>query len=619
MSDSSPLENEPTPENSVQPSTEGDPPSLARRKIIWKATALVLGILMVIALIVKPQLPDAHVRYSREQQGEWSKTPENGRWDLRGEAHLGTIKARNNMSSVAVGTGPDQGRLNCGWIVVTNLSDHLLMQRVGNCLVEHLKKLKDIETIDYFSHGGGPKPGEQSPDAWVTLELAELKKTGLGLGLEAHIRVTMANTLIGGNVNYGNDLDPPEARFRYDGVLEHHSTTFAVGTRSSRYKLAGENIAQQIGESLVKKFNDLYKDKGPMPELPEEFYPAYRKTPSIWLPKDDQAELVASCHGLMQPNETLWRIETTRPVSDVLTDLKNHWKEDGWKIQSFCVKEKQIKTLRAAKGEGSLTAYQQERVNLRPFQFVITDGNGLAVKEPPESRVVFVHYVDRMSDKALHAALDRLIKPGVPLDKAMIFEDYYQGKQRQRFIEQLEQASVKTVDQWIVLAEFYRKANNQEKARDALVRANLLLRAEYQPGNREDKIDKLAKTLGMKIPKALEPTKELLDECGFIELHYNRPIADREVTLDEPVLFYLYSDSGKLKTIAVRVDETTLDNIGRCYSFVHVKKEEGSSSSGSTSLDSKYISLGHGRSMKFRMKQIDEQPRFRIEAEWSKE
>ena len=112
------------------------------------------------------------------------------------------------------------------------------MQRVGPCLLEHLKKLRGFEHIDYYPVGKAPEPGALSPDGIVEIELDSIGESGLMpvRTLEATIRVTASCGLMRSSNYYSSPLAPPCVDWNFETALEHHSTTTGVGTPSSRYK-----------------------------------------------------------------------------------------------------------------------------------------------------------------------------------------------------------------------------------------------------------------------------------------------------------------------------------------------------------------------------------------------
>jgi len=593
-----------------------NPPGRRRRGVWrWVLGLLVVGLFAVwIGLI--PPLPIGPVHFSRDKDG-WSEQAENGRGQgLQGELHLGGVKSQDNLCSSSSESRPGNARFACRRVAVVNRSDHLLLQRAGRWAVEELKSLKDIQHIDYFPHGGRPKPGEMAPDVNVTIELLDLEESSLvGSKLHARIQMAMSNTLNHSRCSYFDDFCPPEVCFVFNATLDHRSTTMGVGTRSSRYKLAGEDVGKQLGTALVKKLKELIEKDQPMPELPAAFYPAYRQPPQVPLPPGESADLLASYHGLMRANETLWRLQTARPAAQVLTELKKRLENDGWKTGRLELKEDSLMNLRATKGEDVFTIYPEERPEVfSPGEMVVTLGKTEpAAAEPPRQTVVLLHYVDRMNQKELAAAIDGLLDSDCPVGTLTVVERLVRGKQRRRLIQRLERAATKSPSEWLLLAEFYKSEKRDDAARDALTRTVLLLRTVGNQGDLQGRIDELAKKLGVKEPRNLKPTRELLRQCGFVELTAGAPIADRELRVDEPALFYAYTGKGQLKTVALRVIESASTKDGKTYGLAHVEECDGGRAGGSASPLISYTTSidGLGTAM-FDVRQIGDEPRFRL-------
>ena len=64
-------------------------------------------------------------------------------------------------------------------MAIFNDSEHLLMQRAGPQLLEHLKDLQGFQQVDYYPLGESPGPGELRPDVTVSLTLGSAETSGL--------------------------------------------------------------------------------------------------------------------------------------------------------------------------------------------------------------------------------------------------------------------------------------------------------------------------------------------------------------------------------------------------------------------------------------------------------
>ncbi|MCH5374264.1 MAG: hypothetical protein JJ992_09820, partial [Planctomycetes bacterium] len=219
-----------------------------------------------------PPVPDGPVRLVRNSTGQFEQQP--GETGPHWEAHAGKIQAQNSITTISSESRSGRARFACRRMLIVNRSEHLLMQRVGARLLDHLKTIRGFEQVDYLPDGRQTETGQVSPDVTVTLELEEIQESGLVAAhqLEARIRMQAGNSLRRSSTHYMDGLDPPLVNLDIACTLEHRSTTTEIGTPSSRYKLAAEDIAKQLGEALAKKLNELYEKDGALPPLPDVFY-----------------------------------------------------------------------------------------------------------------------------------------------------------------------------------------------------------------------------------------------------------------------------------------------------------------------------------------------------------
>ena len=586
-----------------------------RRRLVWLRWLLVVVLLAgctFLGIGWRPRLPSKPVHLERDENGRLAPDDNSHPSGVHLELHAGKISSKSGLTSASSESRPSQARFACRRMVVFNESEHLLMQRVGTCMLEHLKGLKGFDKIDYYPFGEKPdQGGELAPDVTVTLTLDEVKTSGLpgSRKLDARIRLSAGSGLKRYPVHEFDGLDPPQVGFDFSATLDHHSTTTGVGTPSSRFKLAAADIGKQLGEALVKKLNELYEKDGPLPSLPEAFYPPYAPPPDLPFPPEESAELVASFRGLMKSNESLWRLQTERGLADVLTDLEAALKEAGWKTNTLQTSPDSLPHLRMSRGEDVLMAFpERKKETATPGTIVIESPDEPPTEPKPESLTLFVHFVDRMSREEAAKSVRGLLDGGYPVQSLLLFESVLRGEDRKRLLGRVEADPPPSPDVWIVLAEWHHKAKRDEKAKEALHRAHLLLRTVAKPGDLQDRIDKLAEELEQELPRDATLDPELLETLGFVEIT-PEGVADRELGLDEAALFYARGD-GELRTVAVRV--VTQSGAGEArYGLAHVEAWDGVRSWGTGTLNH-YISVDGLGSVTFHAEPIDDRPRFRL-------
>jgi len=584
----------------------------------WALAIVAAVVCGVLWLGWRPKLPSGPVHLVRGGEGRLG--PEANDADSSGihlELLAAKINANNQLTSTSNESGPSQARFACRRMVIFNHSQHVLMQRAGLSMLQHLKDVRGFEQIDYYPAGKSAEPGELAPDVAVTLTLDDVKTSGLpgSRTLDAQIGLCAGSTLMNYGSHYSDGLDPPQVRWSMSATLTHHSTTTGVGTPSARFKLAAEDIGKQLGAALARRLNKWHDKHGPLPSLPDAFYPPYVPPPELPLPAQEPAELVASYHGLMKSNESLWRIESARELADVLNDLEARLKARGWKTERLQTAADSLPVLRMLHGEDMLTAYpEHKRDDATPA--TIAGRTPPQVRPGPPATIVMVHLVDRMSRAQAAAAVAALLDGKWPAEKLLIFESMLTGPDRERLMERIAARCPPSPEAWIALVQWHEGAKRSEAAREALQRAHVLLRTLPDQGDLPGRIQELAKKLDHKLPRDGQPGPELLASLGFVEIT-PAGVSDRELALDEPALYWARRD-GKPITIALRVVKQGGAGGPAAYAINYVEARDGSSSCGTGDLD--YRSALDGMSsVTFHAEPVEIQPRFRLSARVGRE
>ncbi len=409
---------------------------------------------------------------------------------------------------------------------VVVLSDVAAGRRVRAC----------FQRIDYYPVGFQAKHGEPAPDIVVTLDLEKMEESGLPWArtVKAQLTVTAGNDAPGCSNSYSDHLAPPIVCLQWSGTLEHSSTTTGVSSSAAKYKLVAENIAKQIADSLIKEFQQRLEKEGTLPELPEAFYPPYRPAPDLPLAGFGKTEIVSSWHGLLNHNETLWRLDLDGSAIDFFNEMPQRLAAAGWKKSSS---DKQY--LRFTHSAATLVAYVPSQ------QKPLLDA-------PANKPFLYVQYVDRMTQDEVRAAIDQALATGVSADVLIHFERQWSQEQSQRILEMFKTQPARTPSASLTVAKLYHRLKQEDNAREELVRTRALLRTVAEYGDLQDNLKKLAKELGdEKLAEQPIDTKVFL-ELGFAELKPGESIAVQEIGLEEPVHFFVENSEGELETISVR-------------------------------------------------------------------
>jgi hypothetical protein len=439
-------------------------------------------------------------------------------------------------------------------MTIVNQSDHLLLARTATALLRQLDDLRGFKAVDYFPFGQRPPQGGRTPDVAVTLNLAEIETSGRpgARVLDARIVLSATSSPYEYPVHHFDGRDAPLVELNMRTVAHHRSTTTGWGTPSSRYKLAAEDIAKSLGKALVEKLNDIHAQDGPLPVLPDRFYPRYTQPPKLPLPAAARPRLITSYHGLMKANESLWRWQTTRPLPDVLKGLEEQFKKTGWKTSALRTAPNSLPHLRMLRDEDLVVIYPQRKER----------SGGLAASEESRPaaggraqggtrRVMFAYFADRMSRDERTEALSALLDDGPPIDQLLMFESMMERSLRERFFSRVESASPASAQAWLRLAHWHDGAKRPDRARQALARCQLLLQTVADDDSSKKRADRLAEKLGQPTSEQIVPEPGDLESLGFVKLATGVAI-EREVDVDQGVFFYAQVDD-RLTTLLVRV------------------------------------------------------------------
>jgi hypothetical protein len=574
-------------------------------KVVLAVVVIIVAGLAAIWFGFPPRLLTGPVRLVRDAEGRWvpvdQAEPPAAAWF---EAQAGSIQSSNGFTSSSVASQSEHSSFACGHVVIQNRSDHPLLARVGQLLPDQLKSLAFIHQVDYYPAGSKPDEGGLAPDIGITLDLGKMTETG-GLwshALEATILVTAGNGPPGCRTSSFDNLTRPLVELDWSGTLQHTSTTKGVSSSAAKYKLAAEDIAKQIGASLAKEFKERRDKEGAAPEFPQAFYPPYRKSAPFPPAALGDIELVTSRHGLMNHNETLWRVAADPTPAAVFDRLERLLKAAGWKTEDV-TREGDLRHLRMRQEAQVLLAY-------------VPAGLGRAPGAPPQASTLCVYYVDRMTEREIQAAIDEALAQNVPVDILVRFERLWSADQRSRMLKALESHPPRTPQVALTLANLYHRLKQDEKARGELVRAHALLRTIADPSTLESKVRSLAKELGDEklVERPIEPAT--LEGLGFVELKPGSQVAPQDVGLEEPVTFFARLPGGQVKTISLWVVRSSSKTGEASYQlgFLEVAEHGRSWTAGGSSYG---CELGGDRFANFAMERLGTAERWRLSTQLS--
>jgi hypothetical protein len=521
-----------------------------------------------------PNVPKHPVKYVRGPDGRMVAQDESLEDSGGLEMHAGKIQASNSLTSTCTTSRSGNARFACRNVAVFLLSDELLLNRVGQQLLEHLKSLGCIDQLDYYPPGFFPAEGEQSPDVVLTLDLAQLSESGFPgrRRLDAEVVVTAGRRMAKCRSSYMDHLTPPVVDFGWRTTLSHKSTTVGVATSTAKYKLAAEDMAKQIAKAVEKLFDDFAKEDGMLPDLPSAFWPPYRPAPAWSWMQDLNVQRVSAYHGLMSHNDTVWRIAFDGDLSAWFASIEAAMSQQDWRTDSMQTDLKNVQHLRMSHGAKVMVLF--------PAPANEAFSPRAASRQLTMAHEYYLFFNDRMTREEVESAMDEALANNAPLDVLLLFESTWSKTQCRRILERMETEATKSSRGQLAIANIYHRLKEDDKSREALQRADILAKSADQSDALFPQIKSLAKKLEMEAQLKQDPSVEQLKEIGFVELQPDREYEPVQLGIDEPVLFFGFTADGSLKTVAVQVTDATPSDHSRLVQIAYVIRQAGSRSWG---------------------------------------
>ena len=541
---------------------------LSRRWILILCLAGLAAILLLFCFGVPPDAPNQPFRLVRGDDGQFHPLKGTPAPPSQGaQAHAAVLSASDEFNTSSwQSTSTNYAPFPCRHIAVFNLSDHLLLRRVGPAVARRLEQLGCVERIDYFHLGHGPGEGGLAPDIFVTLDLGKITEVPMPLWrkLNATLLINAGPSLAVSRSTYSDSFSAPTVSFGWQSTLRHRSTRRGFASSSARYKMAADDIVKQIADGLTKFFQKRIEAASAMPDVPKAFYPPYRKAEGLAFLDTYKAKSMAAYHGLMMHNESCWRFVTEQAPSEVFNDIQAQMTPAGWKTRDVDSGKGRIAHLRMTRGEAILDVFPYvQDASLLP-------GGATGPGAVSLAKTFFVHFADRMTRKEVRAAVDQTLTADAPMGALLMFASAWTQEQRQRALPLLKARQPKTPEALLALADLFEELGQREEALDAVYRAHVMLRTLGDPGNLPARIKGLAKKLGNEaLTKKLADAAQL-KKMGFIELKPGAETPKVNLALGETALFFARTDKGELKSITLRVVRNTRKGTKAPYSVAHV-------------------------------------------------
>jgi hypothetical protein len=554
----------------------GPPKTEEQRKLVGFGSAAAIACIGVVVVLFEWPYSGYKVEPVVVLSEAGSEKPAEQNESLGGfEVRIGTMGAKNGVQTWSSTSARGGARVSTHNILLICQHPHRLLDRTTREFQKSLVQLPYVDKVTYYPFGTWPKPGELLPDIFVTINMPEVNENNFICGRKLKLAITWkaGSMMLAGPSHSVHAYTPPLVKFDIEGRLDHESKMMGFESPMAKYKLEASNISREMIKSISKEFESLLDKHNRLPDLPEMLHGTYHKPPEFPFLKDDMAEQLISGRGLFKNNHTVWRFTDEREIDEALTAYRDELKTLGWAVE-----DSSKGYLRMQKDSEYIYIFRQRRHD--PEARAITYGN----REKQVSQVPMIaHYESYLTNDQMQRAMDVLLDSDVDMKTLLVFEKYFRtSEQRERLRSIIEQSPVHTLDGCLVLARYWMDRGELDKARELLLRARAMQRAEKEHNVKAQEIKSLAKKLGDEGLADVPIDERILHDLGFVNVEQLTEPLEIKRALDEPVLFSRRLDSGELRTFALRVIRSREPLSPVPYRLLTVEKSKGSSRSSET-------------------------------------
>lgn len=520
-------------------------PAAPKRSRTWRRIKFGLLIVFVLFLAVWNLLPLDVVRepvvLGRGGDGALHEVPPKPVGNrLHFNAQAGALQAQNTTITGGTESHSDPAFLADHSLMILNLSDHPLMERIGTELLKQLRTDSRFDRLTYYPLGHSPEAGTEAPDLVLSINLESIDESGItGRTLKAKVMMTLGSSFAASHYSVNDHLSPPIVSLNVTSTVEHQSSMTGIESSSAKYTLQGQDITKQLANAVSDKLKTLRETYSLMPKFPAALRPEFVAAPEFELLKRLQATRRTSFHGFMFHNETFWKFTSSENAEPLLASVRDELQESGWRIDHLEATPGQNIHLRAEKENAILELFPIENRFHQPVEN----------QEPRGPAQFHVRYLHRMNAAELHAVVAELLSAPKPdVEMLLLLNRFGSAEQRPQIIKMITEHPPRSIGAWLLLAGVASGENDVDACRRSLVRANLLLRTVTKPGDYEQRIKDLAKQ--QKIEEALlkQFDRDILTELGIQELVAGAAPSTVEVTENSAACF-IVTDAAKEDTV----------------------------------------------------------------------
>ncbi|MEK7993521.1 MAG: PLD nuclease N-terminal domain-containing protein [Planctomycetota bacterium] len=499
-----------------------------------------------------------------------------------GQAHVVLVKAKNGVQTIGSTSAESDDRASVRSIVLVCQSPHALLDRATREFQKVLIGFADVEKVEYYPYGTWPEPGGPLPDIFITMDMLELHEKAFlcNRRLRAVIQWQVSDTLFPGSARTNHANAPPTVTFNMESRLDHDSTMMGIESPRSVYKVEADGIAAEMAKSVGKQFANLLDKYGQLPRVPAALYGTYREPLEFSFLKDNKAERLISASGLFEDNHTIWRFVEQRRMDEALTAYRDQLQAAGWGAEVFAKDSLQMQ-----KENERIYIFRDRRRD--PAAGAVESGEpgkpAEHVAGKPSSNVMIAHYESYFTGDRIQKAMDAWLESETQTKTLLAFERCFRTpEQAERLRAAIEASPLCTLGGSLMLGRYWADRGQTDKARESLMRARAMQRAEKQRDAKSRVIRALAKRLGDESLAETAVSEQVFCEVGFVNAGQLGGPLELERALDEPVLLYRRLDDGRLRTVALRVVHSRDVSSPAPYGLLAVDRRERRSNASET-------------------------------------
>ena len=509
-------------------------------------------------------------------------------WKPGFAAHIGTINASNNVQTLSTASAESGAIVSLRNILIICKSPGDLLDRSMRKFQKSLVQLPYVGQVAYYPYGTGVEPGGLLPDVFIIVNMPVVNEKSFirSRYLKAIIDLTVSSSVfagtsrsdqsgvLDGNPQKYGEMGTQAVRFDIESRLEHESKMFEIENAQAKYELAANGISSELIGSVSKQFENLLDKYCTMPKSSRMLRGTYHEPPEFAFLKTGNVQELISGYGLLKNNQTVWRFSDKRDVNRALKAYRDKLKTLGWGKDDLGEDY-----LRMQKENERIYIFRQRQRDIKAGTIFWNE-----TKKTDSETTFIADYESDFTDNQMQQAMDALLDSDVDIKTLLVFKKYFSTPaQLERLKSIIEQSTVFTLDEYLMLARYWVDQGQMDRGRVALLRARAMQRTEKSRNIRAKEIKNLAEKLGDGSLAEGPVAEEVFQQVGFVNVEQLKEPIETEKSINEPVLFYRHVNDGELQTFALRVVRSHGSSGSVPYHLLTVESLNGNVSSSENS------------------------------------